>query len=106
MSPSQHDVLLAAVSHVPHLVSALVAKLAPPESRPLVGSGWQDITRVAAGDPTLWTAICQENRDSIRQQLGRFSDELNCLRRILDDEDDETLRAWFAEAKQVKEQTQ
>jgi prephenate dehydrogenase len=106
MSPSQHDVLLAAISHVPHLVSALIAKMAPPEARPLAGSGWQDITRVAAGDPTLWTAICQENRDSIRQQLGRFSDELNCLRRILDDEDDETLRAWFAEAKQVKEQTQ
>jgi prephenate dehydrogenase len=106
MSPSQHDVLLAAVSHVPHLMSALVAKMAPPEARPLVGSGWQDITRVAAGDPTLWTAICQENRDSIRQQLARFSDELNRLRRILDDEDDETLTAWFTEAKQVKQQTQ
>ena len=49
------------------------------KSRPLVGSGWQDITRVAAGDPTLWTAICQENRAAIRQRAAAFSSELDRL---------------------------
>ena len=76
------------------------------DALPLVGSGWKDITRVAAGDPSLWTAICQENRDAIRTQLGRFADELGGLRRILDDGDDDLLMAWFTEAKKVKDQTQ
>jgi prephenate dehydrogenase len=105
MRPDEHDAHLAAVSHVPHLVSALVARMAEPEARTLVGSGWQDITRVAAGDPTLWTAICQENRLAILQQLERLSGELDQLRQIIDGQDDETLRSWLAEAKRVKEQT-
>ena len=89
MSPLEHDAHLAAVSHVPHLVSALVARMAEPESRPLVGSGWQDITRVAAGDPTLWTAICQENRAAIGQQLEKFSGELDRLRQLIEGEEDD-----------------
>ena len=105
MSPLEHDTHLAAVSHVPHLVSALVARMAEPESRPLVGSGWQDITRVAAGDPTLWTAICRENRVAIGQQLEKFSGELDRLRQLIEGEQDATLMSWLAEAKRVKEQT-
>ncbi len=66
MGPADHDTHLAAVSHVPHLVSALVARMAHPQARPLVGSGWNDMTRIAAGDPTMWTAICrgESGRDS------------------------------------------
>jgi prephenate dehydrogenase len=104
LSADAHDAHLAAVSHVPHLVSALVARMADPEARSLVGSGWQDITRVAAGDPTLWTAICQENRHAIGQQLERLASELDDLRRVIDDRDDEALRSWLAAAKRMKEQ--
>jgi prephenate dehydrogenase len=105
MSPEEHDAHLASVSHVPHFVSALVAMMAGPKARPLVGSGWQDITRVAAGDPTLWTAICQENRTAIGQELERLSGELDRLRRMIDEEDDQALKSWLAEAKSVKEET-
>lgn len=105
MSPQEHDTHLAAVSHVPHLVSALVARMADPESRPLVGSGWQDITRVAAGDPALWTAICQENRVAISRQLEKLAADLDQLRQLVDGERDALLVAWLAEAKQVKDQT-
>jgi prephenate dehydrogenase len=87
------------------LVSALVAKLTRPEARSLVGSGWEDITRVAAGDPSLWTAICQENRQAIGRELARYAEELSRLCRILDTEDDERLWSWLAEAKRVKEQS-
>ena len=76
MTPSEHDTHLAAISHMPHLVAALVAKIASAtETLPLAGSGWRDITRVAAGDPTLWTAICSENRTAIeRDELERLAD--------------------------------
>lgn len=105
MGPEQHDAHLAAISHMPHLVSALVARMAHPDARPLVGSGWTDITRVAAGDPTLWAAICRENREAIRSELERFSQELAMLRAILDQQDDAALTQWLAEAQRVKQQT-
>ena len=104
MGPDIHDTHLAAISHVPHLVSALVARMAHPEARPLVGSGWMDITRVAAGDPTMWTAICGENRGAIRKELARVADELAKLRAILEVNDEEALRAWLTEAQQIKQQ--
>jgi prephenate dehydrogenase len=105
MQAGEHDAHLAAISHVPHLVSALVARMAHPQARPLVGSGWTDMTRIAAGDPELWTAICRENREAIREELQRVAEELRDLRQIVDDHDDEALRSWLAEAQRVRQQS-
>lgn len=105
MEPSVHDTHLAAISHVPHLVSALVARMVDPQSRPLVGSGWTDMTRVAAGDPTMWTAICRENRGAIQQQLERFAADLEHLRQIVQSGDEAALKSWLTEAQKVKQQT-
>ena len=105
MTPTDHDTHLAAISHVPHLVSALVARLVDPEAQPLVGSGWRDITRVAAGDPTLWSAICRENRAAISQELERFASELTLLRQLLTNADDDAMHGWLAAAKKIKDQT-
>jgi len=104
MTPADHDTHLAAVSHVPHLVSALVARMISPESRSLVGSGWRDITRVAAGDPDMWTAICRENRPAILRELAVLANELSLLRNVLQGDDDE-IRNWLAEAKRIKQET-
>ncbi|MAI69519.1 MAG: prephenate dehydrogenase [Rhodopirellula sp.] len=105
MTPTEHDTHLAAISHMPHLVSALVAKIASPEALPLAGSGWRDITRVAAGDPTLWAAICRENRAAIGSELKQFAEELERLRQILHHADDAALHQWLTEAKKIKEQS-
>lgn len=105
MTPSEHDAHLAAISHMPHLVSALVAKIASPEALPLAGSGWRDITRVAAGDPTLWAAICSENRAAIGSELKQVAEELERLRQMLQDADDTALYQWLTEAKKIKEQS-
>ncbi len=105
MSPAEHDTHLASVSHVPHLVSALVARMCSRDARQLVGSGWEDITRVAAGDPAMWTAICRENRAAISHELEKLSRELEGLRRIIGQQDDDALHAWLAQAKNVKEQS-
>ncbi len=105
MTPSEHDTHLAAISHMPHLVSALVAKIASPEAVPLAGSGWRDITRVAAGDPTLWAAICSENRAAIGSELKQVAEELERLRQMLHHADDAALYQWLTEAKKIKEQS-
>jgi len=105
MSPADHDTHLAAISHVPHLVSAVVARLATDQSRPLAGSGWEDITRVAAGDPAMWAAICQQNRPAIAAELKRLAGEVDQLRQTLQAADDRAMEAWLAEAKRIKQQT-
>jgi prephenate dehydrogenase len=105
MSPEQHDTHLASVSHVPHLVSALVARLTSPAARRLIGTGWRDITRVASGDPGMWTAIVGENRAAISDQLRRFADGVDELRQMIDSASDEDLYRWLEEAKQIKDET-
>lgn len=105
MSPREHDLRLAAVSHVPHLVSSLLASLLDDDSMPLVGSGWRDMTRVAAGDPGMWTAICQHNRDAILSQVDQFSDALDALRERLADPDTTALMRWLEHAKTRKDAT-
>ena len=102
MDATEHDTHLARISHVPHLVSALVARMATEQSRPLAGSGWEDITRVAAGDPTMWTAICGQNRAAIVAELARFADELDLLRKTIGQSDD-AIHQWLQEAKRIKE---
>ncbi|MGB7347532.1 MAG: prephenate dehydrogenase/arogenate dehydrogenase family protein [Pirellulaceae bacterium] len=105
LSPAAHDAYLAAVSHVPHLMSSIIARLMPPAARELVGSGWRDMTRVASGDPTLWTAICRENRNMILDQLDLLSTDVARLREMLVDADEEGLQGWLAEAQTIKSQT-
>lgn len=103
MTAATHDTYLAAVSHVPHLMSSLVARLTPDAATELVGSGWRDITRVAAGDPTLWAAICKENRVAILDQLDRLREDVSGLFEMLVRNDDEALLQWLADAKSDKQ---
>ena len=102
MSPEEHDRRLAAISHVPHLVSSLLARLPDDESLRLIGSGWKDMTRVAAGDPGMWTAICEHNRTAILGELDRVESEIARLRRCLSEADSKALTQWLVEAKERK----
>ncbi len=106
LSADQHDAYLAATSHVPHLVSAAVAKLLPPAAVPLVGTGWTDTTRVAAGDPEMWAAICRENYSAIRAELTHFAESIQKLTEMLDRNDESGLLLWLAEAKMIRDKIQ
>jgi prephenate dehydrogenase len=66
VDPQTHDEWVALVSHAPHLVSvAMAARLAEPATSAgalrLAGQGLRDVTRIAAGDPSLWTQILAAN---------------------------------------------
>ena len=87
MDAADHDRALAAVSHVPHLVSALVAATTDPVHAELVGSGWRDITRVAAGDVEMWAQIIAENRGAIADQLRVVRDRLDDFLNRINDPD-------------------
>lgn len=77
-----HDEAVAAVSHVPQLVSSLLASRlrdTPEEALVLAGQGLRDTTRIAASDPRLWTSILSGNCRPVVDVLHAFRDELDSL---------------------------
>jgi prephenate dehydrogenase len=82
MAPDEHDVAVARISHVPHLLAVLVAGRlaeAPPEHLALSGQGVRDVTRVAGGDPALWEQIVTGNAAAVLRLLGEVRGQLDVL---------------------------
>jgi prephenate dehydrogenase len=73
MPPREHDRLLAATSHAPHLVAAAVAAATPAAARRFTAGGWRDTTRIAAGDPELWADILLDNAGQVGGAMRRFA---------------------------------
>jgi len=101
---ADHDRLMAAFSHVPHVVAnALVRRAAQAlgdEPIPVVGPSFRDATRVAGANPPLWAGIYEANRDAVLQQLDATIALLNDARALLAGEEDgrAPLEAWQARA--------
>jgi prephenate dehydrogenase len=70
MTPEEHDKAVAMTSHLPHLVAAALAAMLPTELHELAASGFRDSTRIAGGDPQLWTGIFCQNSNSIVDALA------------------------------------
>lgn len=87
MTPAAHDEALAAVSHLPHAVASALAAATPLKHLPLVAGGWQDTTRIAAGDAELWRQIFLDNQGNLLKSLDRFESMLAKLRRAVESGD-------------------
>ncbi len=100
LSPTDHDRVFAAVSHLPHLLSfALVHELARRENHALLfayaASGFRDFTRIAASHPEMWRDICLANRAALIEELDHYCAQLDELRRLLQHADGASLEAVF-----------
>ena len=82
MGAAEHDAAVAAVSHVPQLVSSLLAARLedlPESALALAGQGLRDTTRIAASDPRLWSAIVVGNAGPVAELLRAVRDDLDIL---------------------------
>ena len=82
MGASEHDAAVAAVSHMPQLIASLVAARLEElgeSALALSGQGLRDVTRIAASDPRLWSAIIVGNAGPVADLLRRISDDLSAL---------------------------
>ena len=80
MTPEEHDRGVALVSHVPQVVSTLMARRltdAAGSALNLAGQGLRDVTRVAASDPELWVQILSSNAQPVRDILLAVRDDLD-----------------------------
>jgi prephenate dehydrogenase len=89
LAPERHDSLVAVVSHVPHLAAATLMTLADERAEEhaallrLAAGGFRDMTRIAAGPPSIWPDICEENRDAIIDALDGLVDGLRGVRDVV-----------------------
>ncbi|MCF6207800.1 MAG: prephenate dehydrogenase/arogenate dehydrogenase family protein [Ghiorsea sp.] len=109
MPAAEHDKLLGAVSHLPHLAAfALVNavnKQKTDDFDPLsfAAGGFKDFTRIASSSPEMWRDIALANRDALEQQMDILMDELQNIRVALQAGDKESLTALFSSAKEARD---
>ncbi len=99
IGPEDHDRAVARTSHVPHLMSALVAGRladAPEGHLALSGPGVRDVTRVAGTDPGMWLQIVPANAEAILELLDQIDDQIDVLRTAIRDGDRDALRDVLA----------
>ncbi|GAA2642719.1 prephenate dehydrogenase [Streptomyces vastus] len=79
MDAAEHDRAVALTSHAPHLVSALMAaRLAETDDQSvrISGQGLRDMTRIAGGDPGLWSEILDANAPAVADVLQAYAEDL------------------------------
>jgi prephenate dehydrogenase len=103
MSPEDHDRALALTSHLPHLAAASLAGILPDSLHHLTATGFRDTTRIAAGDPGLWTAIFTHNQASLLAALGLLNDRLRQFQIALEKGDAAALESLLTQAKKVRD---
>lgn len=108
MDPVHHDAVLAATSHLPHVLAyTLVETLArlgdDGEVFDYAAGGFRDFTRIASSDPVMWRDICLANGDAILLMIGRFVDDLQALSEAISHHDGQQLLEVFSAAKAARD---
>ncbi len=103
-----HDRLLAATSHLPHMLAfGLVDSLArAPEPEALfryAAGGFRDFTRIASSDPLMWRDICIANREALLEALQAYREDLDAITAEVDAGDGDGLLARFTRAKTARD---
>lgn len=109
MEEKHHDLVLAVVSHLPHLIAYTIVGSAADlenvtenEVIKYSASGFRDFTRIAASDPTMWRDIFVANKDAVLEMLGRFTEDLQAMSRAIRWGDADTLHAHFTRTRAIR----
>ncbi len=108
MSVEHHDEVLAATSHLPHMLAfGLVDTLARMEGKDEIfryaAGGFRDFTRIASSNPVMWRDICVANGPALSKMLAAFAEEMNDLAQTIAKGDGEHLLEVFARAKAARD---
>ncbi len=102
----EHDQLVAVMSHLPHLVAALLVKHVAQKNKAALdvcGPGFRDATRIASGSPSLWADILLSNAEAVQEELRGFKRELEEAIILLAEKDGKKLQALLDEAKENRD---
>lgn len=108
MDVQQHDSVLAATSHLPHILAfGLVDMLGRRDEQEDIfkyaAGGFRDFTRIASSDPTMWTAICEANKTELLPLLEQFKTEITAIQNLIETGDNAKLFELFIYANTARE---
>lgn len=109
MTPKHHDLVLAITSHIPHLIAYNIVgtaddleEVTKSEVIKYSAGGFRDFTRIAASDPEMWRDVFLHNKDAVLETLGRFSEDLSALQRMIRWGDGDALYELFSRTRVIR----
>jgi prephenate dehydrogenase len=104
LSVEHHDKILAATSHLPHMLAySLVNYLSNlndhDEIFKYAAGGFRDFTRIASSDPVMWRDVCIANGEALVELIENYKNELDQLSAAIRDGDQDRLLELFGKAK-------
>lgn len=105
----EHDDVVAAISHVPHLIASSLVTMVKNNDDPdekmrlLAAGGFKDITRIASSSPIMWQNICLTNPQSIHKFLTHYIEILSTIDHAVTSKDEDYLYNFFQSAKEYRD---
>jgi prephenate dehydrogenase len=112
MDVAKHDRVLAAISHLPHMVAYALVNAVGDYDRfdesilKYSAGGFKDFTRIASSDPVMWRDIAMMNRESVLELMDFFAEYFAELRRLVEKGDPRELEDFFARSKEKRDAIQ
>ena len=109
MDVGKHDRVLAAISHLPHMVAYSLVNAVGGYDRfhenilRYSAGGFRDFTRIASSDPVMWRDIALMNREATLEMMDHFAGSLAGLRRLVAEGDSDGLERFFADSKKLRD---
>lgn len=109
MNAHKHDRILAAISHLPHMVAYALVNAVGSYDRfeenilEYSAGGFRDFTRIASSDPTMWRDIAESNREALLEMIERFEQHLGELKEDIRAGDGGKLYDFFLRSKQLRD---
>jgi prephenate dehydrogenase len=107
MSAASHDELLGMTSHLPHMLAFSIMNYLisqNPSASLYAAGGFRDFSRIASGDPIMWRDICLNNKEAIVKHIKGYSDTLDNLIDVIENENTAAIEALFRSAKSTRDQ--
>jgi prephenate dehydrogenase len=110
IDPEGHDRLMAAISHLPHVLANVLACEAADsltqdsERLPDVGPSFRDMTRVAGSNPAIWADIFASNREAVARSVDSVGERLRHAAQLIREGDREALASWHGAAGEARQQ--
>jgi len=103
-TPAEHDQVVASISHLPHAVAVLLVQLADQRKAiSIAATGFRDTTRVASGDPRVWTDIFTTNREAMLDAIDHFAGALDTFRTVVASGDESEMMRLLTDVKQARD---
>lgn len=109
MDPHNHDKIMAAVSHLPHVIAYAITSLMLelqqewPNILSYSGAGFRDFTRIASSHPAIWRDICEHNSKALIKTIERYETTLSQFKNLIKEKNWLVLEKTMADAKNLRD---